>query len=79
MTGITTVSIRIAHSRGSKTSATIRKGNQILTPKTVSVQSDLRASNAGISRGAILMMKIRVRKSEKTENAFFTLRGVAGP
>ncbi len=33
-----------------------RKENQILTPKTVSVQSDLRASNAGISHGAILMM-----------------------
>ena len=66
-TGIITGSIRIARSRGLKTSATIRKENRILIPTTVSVQSDLRVLNAGISHGAILMMKIMERKPGKNE------------
>jgi hypothetical protein len=66
-TGIITGSIRIAHSRELKTSATIRKENRILILMTVSVQSDLRVLNAGISHGVILRMEIMKRKSGKNE------------
>ena len=45
----------------------IRKENRILTPGTVSVQSDLHVLNAAISHGAILMMKICERKPGKNE------------
>jgi hypothetical protein len=65
MTGITTGSIRTERSRGLKTSATIRKENQILIPATVNDQSDLLVSNAGISHGAILMMMIMEREPGK--------------
>jgi hypothetical protein len=66
-TGIITGLIRIAHSRELKMNATIRKENRILTRRTVSVQSDLRVLNAGISHGAILMMKNMERKPGKNE------------
>ena len=64
-TGIITGSIRIAHSRGLKTSAMIRKENRILTLMIVSVLSDLHVLNAGILHGAILMMKFLKRKPGK--------------
>jgi hypothetical protein len=75
MTGIITGLIRIAHSRALKTSATIRKENRILTLVTVSVQSDLRVLNAGISHGAILIMKILERKRGKVRRVLRCQRG----
>jgi hypothetical protein len=67
MTGIPAGTIRIAHSRELKTSATIQQENRILTPGTVRVQSHLRALNAGISHGVILMIRSTKDKIGKND------------